>query len=103
MRGQGANYLLDGSDFLGEAETEPKYEMTSFGPFPVVYQEGTHSIRGEVYDVPEELLRGIVQYEGDIYDMEDIETPLGICKAFLMYKGARKVGKPIPDGDWRYR
>ena len=103
MRGQLANSLLQGSTFVGETETSPEFEMRDLGSFPAIYQGESSRVRGEVYEVPDDQLDDILWYEGGLYEMVDIKTSLGFCKAFLVPLDTAKVGKLIPGGDWRYR
>jgi hypothetical protein len=61
MRGGRVHHNIEGHPFLGEVETAPKYRFFSIrdefpGIFPVGPEEGG-SVRGELYDVPLEVLR----------------------------------------------
>ena len=46
------------SRFLGDATTAPKYTLFDGGTFPVGVVGGTTSIVGELYDVPDYLIKG---------------------------------------------
>ena len=61
MRGGRVHHNIEGHPFLGEVETAPKYRFFSIrdefpGIFPVGLDEGG-AVRGELYDVPLEVLR----------------------------------------------
>ena len=60
MRGGNVHHSIEGLPFLGEASTAPRYRFFSVrDEFPglVPVAEGGAAIRGELYDVPLEVLR----------------------------------------------
>lgn len=61
MRGGGVHHNIEGHPFLGEVETAPKYRFYSIrDEFPGISPAGPGdggSVRGELYDVPLEVLR----------------------------------------------
>ena len=60
MRGGAVHHTIADHPFLGEVETAPHYRFYSVrDEFPglVLVSEGGASIRGELYDVPLEVLR----------------------------------------------
>ena len=61
MRGGSVHHTIADQTFVGERETAPKYRFFSIrdefpGIFPVGLEEGG-SVRGELYDVPLEVIR----------------------------------------------
>ncbi|MFI6866835.1 gamma-glutamylcyclotransferase [Nocardia sp. NPDC050406] len=60
MRGGPLNHLLAGAPFAGEVKTTPQYRFYSVGDrFPGLHPvpDGGATIAGELFDVPEEVLR----------------------------------------------
>jgi gamma-glutamylcyclotransferase (GGCT)/AIG2-like uncharacterized protein YtfP len=60
MRGGAVHHNIEAHPFLGEAETAPKYRFFSVrDEFPGLrpVREGGGTVRGELYDVPLEVLR----------------------------------------------
>ena len=58
MRGLKLNANLDGSTFLGEYKTAPRYRIYSIGDVhPGMFEvaEGGISVPGELYDVPDDV------------------------------------------------
>src|SRR4051794_38054262 len=62
MRGLALHANLEGADFLGEVETAPAYRLFSIGDVhPGMFEVATGgvSVAGELYRVPEEVLRRV--------------------------------------------
>jgi gamma-glutamylcyclotransferase (GGCT)/AIG2-like uncharacterized protein YtfP len=61
MRGGRVHHNIEGHPFLGEVETAPKYRFFSVrDEFPAIFPaspDGGGPVRGELYDVPLEVLR----------------------------------------------
>lgn len=63
-RGHCNHYLLEGCEFLGNAETKEKYALYEAGiPYLVKGKKVSH-VKGEVYKVPEYVLKQIDRLEG---------------------------------------
>ena len=96
-----ANYLM-GDHFIKEAETVPKFTMYD-GGFPQVVRGGSTSIKGEVWDVPEELLPRIDMYEGHptLFERQEIELSSGEVVNTYIYQCDHPEGsREIPEGRW---
>jgi len=63
-RGFGNHIYLEGTRFLGRAETVEKYALYEVGIPYVVKGEGVSTIKGEVYEVGREELSAIDRLEG---------------------------------------
>ena len=61
-RGRRANYLLANSRFLGEGSIEG-YDMYLVVDFPAIVK-GKGIVKGEVYEIDEETLKELDNYEG---------------------------------------
>ena len=104
----------EGSEFLGELQTEPKFSMYSLGGFPGVAEDGETAITVEIFKVTNEAIirrvNGLEGYSGtrgserNWYDTCEIETPWGKANMFTMNKlnGRGKHGI-IESGDWKKR
>ena len=78
-KGYGNHRLLTTSKLLGEHTTEPAYSMFSMGSFPFVETNGETGIKGEVYEVNEDVFSTLDILEGypTFYDRKYIDTPYG--------------------------
>ncbi len=65
-RGWGLAHLLDAQRFIGEARTDPCYQLVNLGSYPglVRRQEGGVSVHGELWDVTPECLAELDEVEG---------------------------------------
>jgi gamma-glutamylcyclotransferase (GGCT)/AIG2-like uncharacterized protein YtfP len=104
LRGEANHALLTGSRFLGEARTEPVFELVSFGEYPAMVRGGSTVVLGEVYEVDAETLAQVDELEEHPHffrrEMVRLE---GEGEAFV-YVVTRETarGRPrIPSGDWR--
>lgn len=64
-RGCRMNHLLDGQEFLGPGNTQPRYRLYNCGAFPclVWVATGGVAVQGEVWAVEEDALRRIDEWE----------------------------------------
>lgn len=65
---------LRGSRFLGEARTTPGFALTTLGPYwALVPAPGqASSVPGELFDVTEDLLLALDEFEGDGYERGEV-------------------------------
>jgi len=90
-RNKGANHFLSNAKFIGEGVIQG-YEMYIVGYFPGIVK-GKGKIRGEVYEVDEEILEMLDEYEGvpDLYERirENVKLDNGkeLEAYFYLYKG----------------
>jgi gamma-glutamylcyclotransferase (GGCT)/AIG2-like uncharacterized protein YtfP len=68
--------------------TYPDYDMLDLGSFPGVVMNGTHKIKGEVWEVDDETMEMLDAIEGypDFYSRIPTETTQG--KAHMYFLGA---------------
>ena len=104
-RGFSAEGRLDGS-FQFEASTEPTYRMYDYGGFPGVVEmdEGGYAIEGEVWEVTEDCVPLLDEYEAVdaglyIRSTAKLVQPL---QEVMIYLYARDVSQ-LPDvgGVWK--
>lgn len=100
------SYLKD-AKLIGEYDTEPIYNLYSLGTFPGLKENGTTSIKMEVYEVNYATLSKIDLLEGiDIvkpmrgfYTKKEIETPYGDAFGYV-YNGTVNKNDIVLDGNW---
>ncbi|MCX7710971.1 MAG: gamma-glutamylcyclotransferase [Clostridia bacterium] len=107
------HYVIEKSRFIGNAFTRGVLYHLPEG-YPAVI-DGTGTIKGEVYDIDEEILREIDMLEdyfgeGDernLYNREKRYAQLESCESVMVYiykyvklEEVKQVGIHIPDGDW---
>lgn len=65
-RGQANNKRLKDSKFLGEAETTHSYRMYTNRSYPMIIEDQDHgkAIKGELYEVSDEVLKDLDYLEG---------------------------------------
>jgi len=104
MRGEPNAGLLAGARFLGPAITEPRYTLLHLGPYPGMREGGTGSIVGELYEVDDELLASLDDFEGhpELYRRARIRLRDGEqAEGYLLASDDTHDG--IASGDWRRR
>lgn len=104
MKGMRNHTYLEKAQFVGDAETKPEYELLSNGSIPAM-RPGTEVVKGELYEVDEETLKGLDVLEevnADLYDKKEIEV--GGKKA-IAYLGENifnfDTWEHVPNGDYK--
>lgn len=92
--------LLEGSKFLGETKTEPKFNMYG-NLIPWITNNGDTSIAIEVYEVEEETFQRLDWLEGypNYYDRQVIDTEFG--EAWIYFRWYTAAENKISSGDWK--
>ncbi len=106
-RGGSRHWILEDFSFLGRAKAK-NFALYDLGPYPaMVPEDGV--VYGEVYEVPEEILRDLDWVEGVpfLYRRELIEVVfedgLSLKAWAYIYNGNVKGYPRIEDGEWRER
>lgn len=106
MRGERAHPLLAGAPLVGEAATEPAFDLVDLGDFPALVAGGATSVRGELYRVSPAQLAALDDYEGHpgFYRRTPIRL-IGGGRAHAYVLGRERSGAHprIASGDWRAR
>ncbi|ACY15343.1 gamma-glutamylcyclotransferase family protein [Haliangium ochraceum] len=104
LRAGGPNHhLLDGQTLVGQARTEPAFELVSLGAYPAMAEGGHASVIGEVYDVDAAALAKIDWLEGhpEYYRRTSIRLASGDDVLAYVLSPEHIAGRPsIPSGDW---
>lgn len=102
------NYHLNNNEskYIGSYDTEPIYTMYSLGGFPGIKEEGTASIKMEVFAVTPKVFSKLDILEGysegrdnNHYERKVIETPYGKAYTYI-YNHSIKGRQIIESGDW---
>ena len=103
MRGLFNSGLLDGSKLLGLHETDPKYKMYNLGMFPGVCKGGDTPIKGEVYEVTNDVRDDLDCLEGhpDFYKRTKcVQTAWGKASMYILASDMSVDCERVPTGNW---
>ena len=106
MRGLALHANLAGAEFLGEVSTAPRYRLHSVGDrHPGMYEvdEGGVSVAGELYDVPDDVLRRVEAGEPPDLYRGPVRLADGRVVDGILYPRALAEGKQdiSTHGGWR--
>jgi gamma-glutamylaminecyclotransferase len=106
-KGRGNHSLLEDCPFLGKANTLPAFTMFSLGGFPGVVAKGNTSIRGEIYDVLDEVLHDLDRLEGHPrwYERKPITAQMEngevvVAHMYILPNGYEKNFTVVESGIW---
>ena len=100
-RGGRANCLLRRGRFLSEAATDSAFELVDMGPYPGLVAGGSVAVRGEIWEVPVELLAELDAYEGEEYVRIAIRLSDGTeAEAWVMHVQHAEGRPRIASGEW---
>jgi gamma-glutamylcyclotransferase (GGCT)/AIG2-like uncharacterized protein YtfP len=101
------HHFLLTSKFIGEFDTEPVYDLYSLGSYPALKENGSTSVKMEVYAIEKEVLHSLDRLEGYEEDCTDnyynrivIDSPYGECYTYVFNCGTNTAYK-IESGDWK--
>ncbi len=104
MKDMRNHVYLEKAQFLGEGQTKPEFELLSNGSIPAM-KAGTESVKGELYEVDEETLKGLDVLEevsSSLYAKKEIE--IGDKKATAYLGGSIfnfDTWEHVPNGDYK--
>ena|SRR5689334_14325654 len=81
--GKSNHKLLSTSELVGQAETEPAFNMFALGYFPGCAIGGNTKIKGEVYKVNDEVLKKLDWLEGHPNHFKRIEVKTSLGEAWM--------------------
>jgi TatD family-associated radical SAM protein len=99
------HYLLSSATFVCKTRTMHKYTMVDLGNFPgVLYDRPISLITGEIYNITNELLCKLDDYEGEWYFRSEVEMENGMTAQMYFLKEIPSLMKDksfvIPSGIW---
>lgn len=106
LAGEGNHRLLATATLVGEARTEPAFELRDLGHFPGLVKRGACSVTGEVYEVDAATLAALDRLEGHprFYRRVCIALDDGTNVETYLLTPEQVEGRPvIPSGNWRSR
>lgn len=105
-RGHGANRFLQDHDavFVGESVTHARYSLYRLGWFPgmIIDEDVNGGVLGELYEVTEDCLDLLDDYEGhpSLFRREEIELQDGSKAISYLYQRNCSVAERVEGGDW---
>jgi gamma-glutamylcyclotransferase (GGCT)/AIG2-like uncharacterized protein YtfP len=106
MQGMRNHQYLEKATLRGPAQTKPEYELVTNGSIPAA-KPGSESVKGEVYEVDDEMLASLdvlEEVQSDLYDRTEIELADG-TKAIAYLGGDRMfatdIWEHVPNGDYK--
>lgn len=106
LAGEPNHRLLAGAKLVGEARTEPAFELRDLGPFPALVHGGACAVSGEVYEVDAKALAALDRLEGHprFYRRTCIALDDGTKVETYLLTPEQVEGRPvIASGNWRSR
>ena len=103
MRDQPNHQLLQGSRFLGPAQTPPRYTLVDLGPYPAMLAGGETSVVGEMYEVAPLVLAELDRLEEHphVYERSTIVLASGdSVETYLLHEHLRRGAAEISSGNW---
>jgi len=93
--------LLETSTMLGAWTTEPLFELVDLGSYPAVLEDGTTAIRGEVYEVTDDVYADVERLEGypSYYGRITLDSPYGEVEMYTLSNAGTR--ESVEHGDWR--
>lgn len=105
LSGEPNHRLLTAASLVGEARTEPAFELVSLGAFPAMVAGGRTAVAGEVYEVDAGTLTDLDRLEGHprFYQRRRIRLEDGGEVLAYVLTADQAMGRPaIASGNWRH-
>lgn len=103
LSGEPNHRLLDRASLIGEARTQPIFDLVTLGPFPAMIPGGATAVCDEVYEVDRPTLDALDRLEGHprFYRRRPIRlADGGEVLAYLLSPEQARGRTRIPSGDW---
>lgn len=104
LAGEWNHHRLKDSPRVEEATTLPEFHFACLGFFPALLAQGATAVKGEVYEVDDEVLASLDRLEGHphFYRRTTIKLADNAEPAFAYVLNDTAWNmKAIPSGDWR--
>jgi gamma-glutamylcyclotransferase (GGCT)/AIG2-like uncharacterized protein YtfP len=96
--------LIEGSTLICRTRTKDHFAMVDLHHFPgVIKEQSVSPIYGEVYDITDNLLDDLDDYEGDWYCREQVKLEAGFTAWMYFLKNIPVSGKEyglVVEGFW---
>jgi gamma-glutamylcyclotransferase (GGCT)/AIG2-like uncharacterized protein YtfP len=105
LSGEPNHRLLTAASLVGEARTEPAFDLVSLGAFPAMVAGGRTAVAGEVYEVSAGTLADLDRLEGHprFYRRRRIRLEDGGEVLAYVLTADQALGRPaIASGNWRH-
>ncbi len=105
LSGEPNHRLLASAARVGEARTEPAFDLVSLGAFPAMVAGGRTAVAGEVYEVDAATLADLDRLEGHprFYQRRRIRLEDGGEVLAYVFTSEQARGRPaIASGNWRH-
>lgn len=106
MTGESNHRVMRGARCLGPTSTVAAFELFDLGAFPGLVRGGATSVVGELFEVDDEGLARLDEFEGHptFYERGSIVLVDGAEVDAYLLPRARVIGRPVvAGGDWRAR
>lgn len=104
LSGEPNHRLLAHASLVGEARTQPVFDLVTLGPFPAMIPGGATAVCGEVYEVDRPTLEALDRLEGHprFYRRRAVRLDDGGEVLAYLLTPDQVRGRPrIESGDWR--
>lgn len=100
--------MMNTAEYLGEFDTEPIFDLYSVSYYPGLKENGSTSIKMEVYKVDDSLMSRLNNLEGyqesrdeseNHYNRKIIDSPYGLVYTYI-YNGYVDSKAKVESGDW---
>jgi gamma-glutamylaminecyclotransferase len=103
-RGQRSHHLLWGQEFLGEAQTAPKYRLYDAGHYPLLVEDPANglAIKGEVWRIDDAVLGRLDQWEGvpELYSRRSITLEMEVSPVWAYFYNGDVAAHPDCGQQW---
>jgi gamma-glutamylcyclotransferase (GGCT)/AIG2-like uncharacterized protein YtfP len=104
-RGQSNHAELGHARFLREVATAPRYELVDLGEYPALLEGGSTAVQGELYEIDEELLAHLDEFEGvpALYQRKSIalqDVQSARAEGYVMRRRSAGRAPRLRHGDW---
>ena len=106
LSGEGNHDVLGGARCVGHGRTLPVFELRDLGDYPGLLEGGSQAVLGEVYEVDEETLRVLDDFEDHprLYRRVTITLADGKdVEAYVLSEEQAAGSAAIESGSWRER
>jgi gamma-glutamylaminecyclotransferase len=106
LSGEREHARLSGAERIGEARTEPIFQLVDLGPYPAMVLGGTTAVAGELYRVDASTLRELDVFEEVPVLFQRLRVRLDsgeLADTYVMEPDQTRGKRRIAHGDWRKR